>query len=108
MKYCSSCGKELMDDAVVCPGCGCMQEGKAVQTQSNAKGFSFGWAALGFFIPLAGLVLFIIGKDSEPVKAKSAGIGALVGFIVNTLFSVVLGVFLGVIEVLFSEYMLYY
>ena len=23
MKYCSHCGKELLDEAVVCPGCGC-------------------------------------------------------------------------------------
>ena len=23
MKFCSKCGKELMDEAVICPGCGC-------------------------------------------------------------------------------------
>ncbi len=23
MKYCAKCGKELMDEAVICPGCGC-------------------------------------------------------------------------------------
>ena len=23
MKFCGSCGKELVDEAVVCPGCGC-------------------------------------------------------------------------------------
>lgn len=23
MKYCQKCGKEIMDEAVVCPGCGC-------------------------------------------------------------------------------------
>ena len=23
MKYCSKCGKEILDEAVVCPGCGC-------------------------------------------------------------------------------------
>ena len=23
MKFCSKCGKEIMDEAVVCPGCGC-------------------------------------------------------------------------------------
>ena len=26
MKYCSKCGKEIMDEAVICPGCGCAQE----------------------------------------------------------------------------------
>ncbi len=24
MKYCAKCGKELLDEAVVCTGCGCM------------------------------------------------------------------------------------
>lgn len=28
MKYCSKCGKEIMDEAVVCPGCGCAVENK--------------------------------------------------------------------------------
>ena len=23
MKYCSHCGKEIMDEAVICPSCGC-------------------------------------------------------------------------------------
>ena len=23
MKYCSKCGKELLDEAVICPNCGC-------------------------------------------------------------------------------------
>ena len=26
MKYCSHCGKEILDEAVVCPGCGCKVE----------------------------------------------------------------------------------
>ena len=26
MKFCSKCGKEIMDEAVVCPGCGCAVE----------------------------------------------------------------------------------
>ena len=27
MKYCSKCGNELLDDAVICPKCGCAVEG---------------------------------------------------------------------------------
>lgn len=26
MKYCTKCGKELLDDAVICMGCGCMTD----------------------------------------------------------------------------------
>ena len=32
MKYCSQCGKELVDEAVVCPNCGC-----AVQAPANQQ-----------------------------------------------------------------------
>ena len=28
MKYCTHCGKELLDEAVICPGCGCEVEEK--------------------------------------------------------------------------------
>ena len=27
MKYCTKCGKELVDEAVVCPNCGCLVQG---------------------------------------------------------------------------------
>ena len=36
MKYCTHCGKELFDEAVICTGCGCAVEGAAPITDSNA------------------------------------------------------------------------
>ncbi len=42
---------------------------------------SFGWAVLGFFIPLVGLILFLTWKNDKPKSAKKAGIGAIVGAI---------------------------
>ena len=62
MKYCSKCGKELMDEAVVCPGCGCAQSGNAVQNQQDSD--NFGWACLGFCIPIVGLILYLIWKPT--------------------------------------------
>ena len=50
----------------------------AYSQQSNDSG-SFGWAVLGFFIPLVGLILWLVWKDTKPKSAKMAGIGALVG-----------------------------
>lgn len=29
MKYCSKCGKELVDEAIICTGCGCAVDGLA-------------------------------------------------------------------------------
>lgn len=32
MKYCSKCGNELMDEAVICPKCGCATESSSNST----------------------------------------------------------------------------
>lgn len=38
MKYCTHCGKELLDDAVICVGCGCATEQpKAATATVNTK-----------------------------------------------------------------------
>lgn len=42
---------------------------------------SVGLAVLSFFIPLAGLIIFLIEKDKRPKTAKTSGICALVSFI---------------------------
>lgn len=36
---------------------------------------------LGCCIPIVGLILFLVWKDSRPNTAKSAGIGALVAIV---------------------------
>ena len=36
MKFCSKCGKELFDEAVICPACGCTTEKTFDSTKSNA------------------------------------------------------------------------
>lgn len=35
MKYCSKCGKELLDEAVLCPGCGCAVNGQKIYMENN-------------------------------------------------------------------------
>lgn len=51
---------------------------------------SFGWAVLGFFVPIAGLVLYLVWKDERPKDAKRAGVGALVSVIFEAVAFVVL------------------
>lgn len=36
MKYCTHCGKEIMDDAVICPHCGCAVAGAVADKPSPA------------------------------------------------------------------------
>ncbi len=40
------------------------------------------WGLLGCCIPIVGLILFLVWKDTKPNSAKSAGIGAIVGVVV--------------------------
>lgn len=53
---------------------------------------SLGYAALGFFIPVAGLILYLVWKEQTPLRAKSAGKGALVGVIVWIGISVIMAI----------------
>lgn len=79
MKYCSHCGKEVLDDAIICPGCGCsvqynnMNNG-APQNQvppivDNYSALSVAGLILAFFQPLVGLILSILGHN----EAKRTG-----------------------------------
>ena len=52
---------------------------------------SIGWAVLGAFIPLVGLILFIVWNNTKPNSAKKAGIGALIGVGIAILFYVTVG-----------------
>lgn len=108
MKYCSKCGKEIMDEAVICPGCGCAQENNV---QNNVQGNSVpqikealsdiqneawsnsGWSLLGFFIPIVGLILYLVWKETSPSKAKAAGYGALIGFVISLFGWLIAGIF---------------
>ena len=55
MKFCSKCGKEMVDEAIVCPNCGCAVVAPANTAVDDAP--STGYAVLGFFIPIVGLIL---------------------------------------------------
>lgn len=92
MKYCSKCGQQVHDEAVICPYCGCAISGSTAVTNDAP---STGFAVLGFLIPIVGLILYLVNKDTAPQKARSAGRGALIGFIVGIVFSVIYGVVVG-------------
>ena len=75
MAFCRNCGAQIDDQAVVCPKCGVAQ-GAGMSTSDNG---GFLWGLLGCCIPLVGLILFLVWKDTKPKTNKAAGIGALVG-----------------------------
>ena len=89
--FCKNCGKEIDEKAVICPHCG-VATGK-VDNSNDAP--SAGWGVLGFFFPLIGLILYLVWKSEYPLRAKSVGKGALIGFIVSVVIGIIYGVIVG-------------
>ena len=86
-KFCSNCGNELVDEAVICPKCGVSAENK-IQTNNNSNNDSNGMATAGFilsfFIPLLGLIFSIIG--SKKAKETNSGKGlSTAGIIISSI-----------------------
>ena len=74
MAYCRNCGAEIDEKAVMCPVCGTLQKNLSPANDS----YEIIWMIVGFFIPLAGLILFLVWRESKPKSSKAAGIGALI------------------------------
>ena len=88
MAFCKNCGKEIDDNAVVCPHCGVIQKEELVQNTVDNGGFL--WGLLGCCIPIVGLILFLVWRDTKPKTSRAAGIGALVGVICVAVYYIVI------------------
>lgn len=91
--YCRNCGKNIDVSTMYCTNCGTRFDNTTTDDNS-----SFVFAILGFFIPIIGLIIFLIYEGKKPKRAKSAGKGALIGFITK----IVLSVFLVILYVVFA------
>ena len=70
MKYCNQCGKELVDEAVMCPNCGCAVQAPVNQQEDKP---STGLNILAFLFPLVGLVL---PEDDAGARQSDRQMGA--------------------------------
>lgn len=86
--HCKHCGKMVDDNSNFCSNCGMRFDDRQSFNDTDDSS-SVGFAILGFFIPLVGLILFLVYESKRPKRAKSAGIGALVGFITKIVISIV-------------------
>ncbi len=93
--FCANCGQQISDNAVTCFHCGC-QTGNSVNNNANIQkstvvsdSSSFGWSLLGFFVPIVGIILWLVWRKETPLKAKSAGMGALISIILSIIFAII-------------------
>lgn len=106
--FCRFCGKELPENAEYCTACGKAVHGNAVPGNGQNGYYSqngapyanpddypnAGWAVLGFFFPLIGLILYLVWQRDYPNRAKMCGKGALICVIVDAALIILLCVFL--------------
>ena len=88
MAFCKNCGNQIEDNAATCPNCGASPNTTPQATDNGG----FLWGLLGCCIPIVGLVLFLVWKDTKPKTSKAAGIGALVGVILMILYYILIAV----------------
>ena len=85
--YCKFCGKAVGDHDSFCGNCGAKLDNAPTENSSEDSS-SLGFAILGFFIPIVGLILYLVYEEKQPKLAKSAGKGALIGFIIRGVLSI--------------------
>lgn len=83
---CPSCGKEVKETYNVCPHCGRDLRKDTFETVGDDQPWddnALPWGILGFFIPIVGLILYLVWKSERPIAAHGAGVGALISVIVQ-------------------------
>lgn len=75
MKFCQHCGKQLLDEAVICPGCGCAVP---AANAAAADEVNIGFVILSVFIPLFGFIYWAINAKTYPKRARACGIAAII------------------------------
>lgn len=103
MKYCSRCGSELVDDAVVCTHCGCLCDKANRIAQDRYNGLAIGGFVASFFSNIVGLILCIIALN-QLKKSDEKGKGLAQAGLVISIVSLCLTVFFVVGYLVFIIY----
>ena len=70
--YCADCGKQIDDDSAYCKYCGAQTGAEKAPADANKPptGYYYatdeeskGYAALGFFFPVVGFILWLVWQD---------------------------------------------
>ena len=91
MKFCTKCGKEIYDEAVICPNCGCAVANTVTKQNTEEDQVSIGLCVLAALIPLFGIIYWPLKHRETPKKAKACGITAIISWAVSFVIGFVIG-----------------
>jgi len=110
--FCTNCGNKVEGNAYVCTHCGVKLNNDVQSSVSDSHdNGGFGWSVLGFFVPLVGLILYLVWKNERPKTAKAAGKGALtyvIVYVIIMIIAFVIGFIGGFTEEIIDENNSYY
>ena len=95
--YCKNCGKEIDNNAYVCPYCGF----KTVETKPETNGMAIAGLVCAFFIPLLGLIFGCIGLQKSK-ELGGEGRGMSIAAIVISVVWMVIAVLIIIITVIMT------
>lgn len=100
MKYCTHCGTELFDQAIMCPKCGCATDELEVNKSTESwNGLAIAGFIVSFFSCVVGLILSIIGLKKVRQSGENGKGLAIAGIIISAVELAVLTI-LFVIEII--------
>ena len=95
--FCGNCGNKVNENEIYCSRCGVSLNNNNNSYSNDVSNINddggLGWAVLGYFIPLVGLILYIAWNKEKPKTAKAVGKGALISVIVGFVLTIIFGLF---------------
>lgn len=85
--FCSNCGKEINEKSNFCPNCGYRVDNmtnaysytsNSTNVITNKNNSGSGYGVLSFFLPLCGLILYLVWRKNRPEYAKACIVGTLI------------------------------
>lgn len=97
MPFCPKCGTQVKENQNICLNCGEKVSFNQPESQPVETGSTIGYTVLGFVIPLAGLILYLIWMEEKPKASRSAGLGALLNVITTVLGSILIFIIISIL-----------